>query len=92
MQAFLKNYRQSPRKVRLVADLIKGVPVGRAVALLSNTAKSATSPLGKLLKSAVDNAKNLGKREKDLFIKELRVDVGPVLKRIMPSYQIKSIS
>ncbi len=84
MKAFLKNYRQSPRKVRLVADLIKGKSVSEAFNLLINTPKIATLPINRLLKSAVANAKNKGLDEKNLHIKELRVDGGVVLKRIMP--------
>ncbi|KKS04825.1 MAG: 50S ribosomal protein L22 [Candidatus Nomurabacteria bacterium GW2011_GWC2_41_8] len=85
MKAFLKNYRQSPRKVRLVAGLIKGKSVAEAVAQLDFLAKRAGLPIKKLLLSAVANAKQMGIEMDNLFIKELRVDKGIVMKRMMPA-------
>ena len=85
MKAFLKNYRQSPRKVRLVAGLIKGKSVAQAVAELDFLAKRAGLPIKKLLLSAVANAKQMGVEADNLFIKELRVDKGIVMKRMMPA-------
>jgi large subunit ribosomal protein L22 len=85
MKAFLKNYRQSPRKVRLVAGLIKGKSVAQAVAELDFLAKRAGLPIKKLLLSAVANAKQMGIDSENLFIKELRVDKGIVMKRMMPA-------
>lgn len=85
MKAFLKNYRQSPRKVRLVANLVKGKSVSQAVAELDFLAKRAGFPIKKLLLSAVANAKQQGKEIENLFIKELRVDKGIVMKRMMPA-------
>jgi len=85
MKAFLKNYRQSPRKVRLVAGLIKGKKVREAVAELDFLAKRAGLPIKKLLLSAVANAKQMGIEMENLFIKELRVDKGIVMKRMMPA-------
>ncbi|TSC55856.1 MAG: large subunit ribosomal protein L22 [Parcubacteria group bacterium Greene0416_79] len=86
MRAVLKNFRQSPRKMRLVADAVKGRTVGDARALLSALPKAAARPLAKLLESAVGNAKENQKAvETDsLRVTELRVDGGPVLKRFMP--------
>jgi large subunit ribosomal protein L22 len=85
MRAYLKNYRQSPRKVRLVADLIRGKSVEEARLLLTFTEKRATEQLHKLLASAVANAKeNDGLVEKDLRVRELRVDKGATLKRMTP--------
>lgn len=84
MKAYLKNYRQSPRKVRLVADLIKGKNVEQAIVSLDFLPKRASTPIKKLLVSAVANAKNLGKDAANLFVKELRVDKGIVMKRMMP--------
>jgi len=84
MKAFLKNYRQSPRKVRLVADLIKGKGVTEALLELDFLAKRASAPIKKLLVSAVSNAKNMGKDQDSLIVKELRVDKGIVMKRMMP--------
>lgn len=84
MKAFLKNYRQSPRKVRLVGDLIKGKQTKEATVMLSFLAKRAGTPILNLLSSAIANAKNIGKDENNLFVKELRVDKGIVMKRMMP--------
>ena len=85
MKAFLKNYRQSPRKVRLVASLIKGKNVDRALIELDFLAKKAGEPITKLLISAISNAKNMGIEKENLFIKEIRVDKGIVMKRMMPA-------
>lgn len=85
MKAFLKNYRQSPRKVRLVAGLVKGKDVLEAIAELDFLAKRAGLPIKKLLLSAVANAKNMGIEKENLFIKELRIDKGIVMKRMMPA-------
>ena len=85
MKAFLKNYRQSPRKVRLVAGLIRGKSVPVAIAELDFLAKRASAPLKKLLLSAVANAKQAGKEKENLLIKELRVDKGITMKRMMPA-------
>ena len=84
MKAFLKNYRQSPRKVRLVADLIKGKAVPRALIELSYLSKRSSHQLQKLLKSAVANAKKDGLTAEDLIVKKLTVDKGIVMKRMMP--------
>lgn len=83
--ASLNNYRQSPRKVRLVANLIKGKKVDEALNMLGQVTKRASNPLATLVLSAVANAKNNFNIERDtLFIKEMRVDGGVVLKRSMP--------
>ena len=83
MKANLKNYRQSPRKVRLIADLIRGKMVSRALPSLGLLGKRAAGPIKKLLLSAVANAKNNDKTDAEhLFIKEIRIDEGPTLKRI----------
>lgn len=82
--AKLNNYRQSPRKVRLVASLISGKTVSDAKNRLNFATKRAVSPLHKLLNSAIANAKNLGFDEKDLKIKKITVDGGKILYRRMP--------
>lgn len=87
MKAYLKNYRQSPRKVRLVADLIKGKPVQRAILLLDTTPKRATAQLSKLVRSAISNAKAQGMKVEDLIVKEIRVDKGLTMHRFMPKAQ-----
>jgi len=79
------NYlRIAPRKVRSVADLIRGMSVNEAEAQLSVTRRRPARPLVKLLRSAVANAKNKQINPDHLFILEIRVDQGPMLKRIMP--------
>ena len=85
MKAFLKNYRQAPRKVRLVASLVKGKNVAQAIAELDFLAKRAGLPIKKLLLSAVANAKNMGIEMENLYIKELTVDKGITMKRMMPA-------
>lgn len=85
MKAILRSYRQAPRKVRLVANLIKGKTVPRALIELDVLPKRASGPMKKLLMSAVANAKeNSGIALADLFVKEVRVDQGTILKRSMP--------
>jgi len=84
MKAYLKNYRQAPRKVRLVANLIKGKPVDVAALELKHLAKRAALPMEKLLASAVANAKVAGAEVENLIVKEVRVDKGLVMKRQMP--------
>ena len=84
MKAFLKNYRQSPRKVRLVADLLKHKSVPEAIVELDFLAKRAAVPIKKLLLSAVANAKQQGIEKENLVITDLRVDKGIVMKRMMP--------
>ena len=83
--ASLQNYRITPRKVRLVADMIRGKMVTDAENILTHAMKSAKHPLRDLLDSAVANAKHNHKIEKaGLMVKEIRVDQGYVLKRSMP--------
>ncbi len=85
MKAYLHNYRQSPRKVRLVTDAVKGKPVVDAINILNFMAKRGAEPISKLLNSAIANAKsayNLSKE--DLMVSDLRVDTARVLKRSMP--------
>ena len=84
MKAFLKNYRQSPRKVRLVADLIKSKRVAEAFVQLKALPKRASGPVEKLLASAVANAKNSGIGEADLYVLNMTVNKGIVMKRSMP--------
>lgn len=83
--ASLNNYRQSPRKVRLVANLIKGKKVPDAILTLKFITKRAGSPLARLIASAAANAKeNFDIDASTLKVKELRVDGGATLKRRMP--------
>lgn len=82
--ARLRYLQASPQKVRLVADLIRGLNVEEAVAILKNTRKRAAAPLEKLVKSAVANAEDRDENVDvdELFIKEIFVDGGPAAKRI----------
>lgn len=84
MQAALKTYRQSPRKVRVVADMIRGKGASEALITLQFANKRAAVELSKLLKSAVANAKNQNIDEGDLYVKEIQVNKGVTLKRMMP--------
>src|SRR3989338_7023577 len=85
VKAQLKHLRMSPRKVRLVANLLKGTGVIRAENQLKFLPKRATSPLLKLLKSAVANAENNHNLKKsNLYVSRIAVDGGPVLKRMRP--------
>src|SRR3989339_13412 len=83
--AKLNHLRMSPRKVRLVADLLKKRPVAVALAQLENMTKMAARPLTKLLRSAIANAKhNFSMAEETLKVKQVIVNGGPVLHRWMP--------
>lgn len=84
MKAYLKNYRQAPRKVRLVANAIKGKRVDDALVTLSFLPKRAALPLSKLLQSAMANARAQGISTDMLVVSSLRVDKGVVLKRRLP--------
>ncbi len=85
IKASLKYFRVSPRKVRLAATLIKGMLAEKAIKQLSFTQKRSSPALVKLLKSAISNAKvNFHLASENLYIKEIRVDEGPTLKRHMP--------
>ena len=83
--ASLSNYRQSPRKVRLVADLVRGKSAERALALLSQLPKRASEPMQKLISSALANASSSkGIPAADLVISKIEVNGGIVFKRSMP--------
>ncbi len=83
--AKLRYLRTSPRKIRLLIDLIRGMKVDEAIAQLENSQKNAATPVLKLLKSAVANAiHNEDLDEKTLVVKTACVDKGPMLKRWMP--------
>ena len=87
-KAHLKYARISPRKVKIVLDLIRGKDVAQAMAILKNTPKSASEYLTKLLRSAVANAeKNFNMDASKLYVSECFVCPGPILKRIMPRAQ-----
>ena len=83
MKAFLKNHHQSPRKTRLVADMIRGKSVVSAKAALAFTPKKSSHAIEKLLDSAVANAGGKTSLEM-LFVKTITVDKGLVMKRARP--------
>ncbi|MFA5188600.1 MAG: 50S ribosomal protein L22 [Patescibacteria group bacterium] len=84
-QAKLRHLRMSPKKVRLIANLIKGLKVEEAINQLSFADKIAKKPILKLLQSAISNAEhNLNLKKENLFIKEIKVDSAGVLKRWQP--------
>ena len=83
--AKLNDYRQSPRKVRLVANLVKGKKVEEVKNTLAFLVKRASKPLSDLIDSAIANAShNFNISADQLYVKEFRVDEGVVLKRRMP--------
>jgi large subunit ribosomal protein L22 len=83
-QAELKTYNQSPRKVRLVTDMVKGKSIADAVAALSVLPKRAALPIKKLILSAAANAKSAGQDVDALRIEDIRVDSAGMLVRFMP--------
>jgi large subunit ribosomal protein L22 len=89
--AKLNNCPTSPRKMRLVADLVRGAEVEKALAILRFSTKEASRRLEKLLLSAIANwqAKNeeVNIEEAELFVKEITVDSGRMLKRLRPAPQ-----
>ena len=84
-KATLRHIRVTPRKARLVVDLIRGKRAGEALGILKFMPQHASKVVEKLLKSAIANAeqKNIGDVDR-LKIKTAYVDSGPVLKRVMP--------
>lgn len=86
--ATLKYARISPRKVKIVLDLIRNKPVSMAAGILNNTPKAASELLIKLLNSAVANAENnFGLSADNLVVSEAYANEGPTLKRIRPRAQ-----
>lgn len=80
-----KYARFSPQKARLVVDLIRGLPVERAVNILEFSKKRAAKSVLKVLNSAIANAENnLGADVDELFVSSAYVDQGPTFKRLMP--------
>ena len=89
--AVLRNCPTSPRKMRLVADMIRGMEVNKALDVLKYSSKEASRGVEKLLLSAVANwqAKNEGVRleESELYVSQIMVDSGRILKRLRPAPQ-----
>lgn len=84
MKAHLSNYRQSPRKTRLVAELVKGKSVSEALTMLKFLDKRAAAPVAKLISSAVANAEKQGEDVLRLVITNITVNKGLVQTRYMP--------
>jgi large subunit ribosomal protein L22 len=84
VQARLKSLRVSPRKARLVANLIRNLPVEQARQQLEFSARGVAKPMLKLLNSAVANARQEGLNEDALMVHRIWVDAGPTLHRFMP--------
>jgi large subunit ribosomal protein L22 len=91
-KATLSDYRQSPRKVRVVADLIRGKKAEDALVTLTFTTKRASKPLVKLLESVIANAKNLSMPIENMTVKEIRVDGGKILYRRLPMSRGRAFS
>ena len=89
--AKLKNYPTGPRKMRLIADVVRGMEVEKALAILEFHPQHNAIPLSKLLKSAINNweQKNdgLSAADSNLVVKTLFVDGGKVIKRMRPAPQ-----
>ena len=91
-KAIKKSVRMSPRKGRLVADLIRGKKVGEAIAILKNSESTVTEPILKTLNSAIANANYANELEttevkvdlNNLFVKEIYIDGATILKRMHP--------
>jgi large subunit ribosomal protein L22 len=79
-----KFVRTSPRKLRLVADMIRVVSPSQAIEILPHVQKRAAEPLLKVVKSAIANAKQQGYLSDTLIFKEIQINAGPTLKRGMP--------
>ena len=87
-KANLKYLRISPRKVKIVLDLIRGKDVATAAAILMQTPKAASEPVLKLLKSAAANAENNHQMDPEkLYVSQVFACPGPIIKRIMPRAQ-----
>ena len=82
--ATLKSYNQSPRKVRLVTDLVKGKKVPAALKALEFLPRRAAEPVEKLIKSAVANAREQGKAPEDMVVKSVVVESAGMIKKYMP--------
>ncbi|HWO07574.1 MAG TPA: 50S ribosomal protein L22 [Candidatus Paceibacterota bacterium] len=84
MKAVLSNFKQSPRKVRLVADMIRGKNVSAAKDALLFLPKKSAPEMIKLLNSAIANARQKGMNPDELVVKSVSVDKGTVLRRYTP--------
>lgn len=83
--ATLSNFRQSPRKMRLVANLVKGKKVAEALVNLEFTTKRASLPIKTLISSALANAKAMGLETDNLVVKKIEVNPGKIMYRRIPA-------
>ena len=84
-KAIAKNVRVTPRKVRLVIDLVRGLPVKQALGILDNLNRAASEPVAKVIKSAAANAtNNFGMDEDALYIAQIYANDGLRMKRYLP--------
>ena len=86
-KAHLRNLRMSPRKLSVVASLVRGKPVGAALQILQYTPRTAAKPLAKLIRSALANATDLSKGQVDvdaMYVKMISVDQAATARRYMP--------
>ena len=85
VMAKAKYIRRTPRKARLLADVVRGLPVSEALAFLEFSPRHAALDVAKVIKSAAANAEhNFNLNREDLVVKALMVDEGPTMKRIRP--------
>ncbi len=82
--ATLKSHNQSPRKVRLVTDMVKGKKVPAALSALEFLPRRASEPVAKVIKSAVASAKAEGKEPDDLVVQSIIVESAGMMKKYMP--------
>ena len=82
--ATLKSHNQSPRKVRLVTDLVKGKKIPAALIALEFLPRRAADPVAKVIKSAAANAKAQGKNPDDMTVKQIIVESAGMMKKYMP--------
>jgi len=90
-RAIQKYVSTSPRKMRLVVDMVRGLPVDHAMSLLHFSTKHASKILEKVVRSAVSNLMNKDEAKKmdtaNIYIKEAKVDGGPITRRMLPAPQ-----
>jgi large subunit ribosomal protein L22 len=85
VSARARYVRRTPRKARLIADMVRGMPVGEALSVLEFSPRHAAADVAKVIKSAAANAEhNFNLNRDELVVKQLAVDEGPTMKRIRP--------
>ena len=87
MRAKLRYLRVSPRKTRLVVDLVRGKGVAEAINILTFTRRAACEPVRKLIESAIANAEDQDANVDELYVDSIFVDEGPTLRRFRPRAQ-----